>query len=107
ADPEFADAAGFPKPILHGLCTYGMACYAVLKTLCDYDHTKIKAFDARFSSPVYPGETIVTDMWVDGTTASYRCRVKERDIGLPGGHEHDRIPFAVGVLDDPPVRALA
>lgn len=80
ADPEFADAAGFPKPILHGLCTYGTACYAVLKTVCQYDHTKIKAFDARFSSPVYPGETIVTDMWVDGTTVSYRCRVKERDI---------------------------
>lgn len=80
ADPEFADAAGFPKPILHGLCTYGTACYAVLKTVCAYDHTKIKAFDARFSSPVYPGETIITDMWVDGATVSYRCRLKERDI---------------------------
>lgn len=80
ADPEFADAAGFPKPILHGLCTYGVACFSVLKTLCDYDHTKIKSFDARFSSPVYPGETVITDMWVDGNVVSYRCRLKERDV---------------------------
>ena len=79
ADPDFADAAGFPKPILHGLCTYGVACRAVLQTICDYDHTKIKTFDARFSSPVFPGETIITDMWVDGTVVSYRCRLKERE----------------------------
>ena len=79
ADPEFADAAGFPRPILHGLCTYGVACRAVLKTLCDYDHTKIAGFDARFSAPVFPGETVVTEMWVDGKTVSYRCRLKERD----------------------------
>jgi acyl dehydratase len=80
ADPGFADAAGFPKPILHGLCTYGVACRAVLQTICDYDHTKITGFDARFSSPVFPGETVVTDMWVDGNIVSYRCRLKERDV---------------------------
>ena len=80
SDPDFADAAGFPKPILHGLCTYGFACRAVLQTICDYDHTKLKSFDARFSSPVFPGETIITDMWVDGNVVSYRCRLKERDV---------------------------
>ena len=80
SDPAFADAAGFPKPILHGLCTYGIACRAVLQTICDYDHTRIKSFDARFSSPVFPGETLVTDMWVDGNVVSYRCRLKERDV---------------------------
>ena len=52
----------------------------MLQTICDYDHTKLKSFDARFSSPVFPGETIITDMWVDGNVVSYRCRLKERDV---------------------------
>ncbi|MBI1181654.1 MAG: 3-alpha,7-alpha,12-alpha-trihydroxy-5-beta-cholest-24-enoyl-CoA hydratase [Alphaproteobacteria bacterium] len=78
-DPDVATAAGFPRPILHGLCTYGVACRAVLQTLCDYDHTRIAGFDARFSSPVFPGETVITDMWVDGDVVSYRCRLKERE----------------------------
>jgi len=80
ADPNFAKIAGFPKPILHGLCTYGTTCRAVLKTMCDYDHTKIKSFDARFSSPVFPGETIITDMWKDGAIISFRARLAERDV---------------------------
>lgn len=79
ADPAFAKAAGFPRPILHGLCTYGTACRAVLKAAADYDHTKIKAFDVRFSAPVFPGETIITDMWKDGDVLSFQCRLKERD----------------------------
>ncbi len=79
-DPDVAAAAGFPKPILHGLCTYGVSCRAVLQTICGYDHTKITAFDARFSSPVYPGETVIVDMWVDGNLVSYRSRLKERDV---------------------------
>ena len=79
ADPATARRAGFDVPILHGLCTYGTACRAVLKTACDYDHTKITGFDARFSSPVFPGETIVTDMWKDGNVLSFQCRLKERD----------------------------
>lgn len=79
ADPAFAKAAGFPRPILHGLCTYGTACRAVLKTACEYDHTKIKGFDVRFSAPVFPGETIITDMWKDGNVLSFQCRLKERD----------------------------
>jgi len=80
ADPKFAAAAGFPRPILHGLCTYGTACRAVLKTACSYDHTKIKGFDVRFSAPVFPGETIITDMWKDGNILSFECRLKERDV---------------------------
>lgn len=79
ADPELAKRVGFPVPILHGLCTYGTACLAILKTLCDYDHTAIQSFDARFSAPVYPGETIVTDMWRDGNIVSFQCRLAERD----------------------------
>ncbi|HEY1961686.1 MAG TPA: MaoC/PaaZ C-terminal domain-containing protein [Rhizomicrobium sp.] len=79
-DPNVAKMAGFPRPILHGLCTYGTACRSVLSTICDYDPAKILGFDVRFSAPVFPGETIVTEMWVDGPIASFRSRVKERDV---------------------------
>ena len=80
ADPSVASSVGFDRPILHGLCTYGIACHAILKTICDYDHTLISALDARFSSPVLPGDTITTDMWQDGNVVSFQCRAKERNI---------------------------
>jgi acyl dehydratase len=79
ADPTRAKEAGFERPILHGMCTYGVACHAILKTICDYDYTLIEAFEARFSAPVMPGDTITTDMWQDGNIVSFRCTVKERD----------------------------
>ena len=79
ADPARAKEAGFERPILHGMCTYGVACHAILKTICDYDYTLIEAFEARFSAPVMPGDTITTDMWQDGNIVSFRCTVKERD----------------------------
>ncbi|MCE9524404.1 MAG: MaoC family dehydratase N-terminal domain-containing protein [Alphaproteobacteria bacterium] len=80
SDPKIAKMAGFPRPILHGLCSYGTACRAVLKTMCNYDHTMITGFDVRFSSPVFPGETLVTEMWKDGHIVSFRSKVKERDV---------------------------
>jgi acyl dehydratase len=80
ADPDFATAAGFPAPILHGLCTYGTCCRAVLGSVADYDHTAITGFDVRFSSPVFPGETILVDTWKDGNIVSFRARLKERDV---------------------------
>jgi len=80
ADPELAKKVGFNVPILHGLCGYAIACRAVLATVCDYDPDRIAEFDVRFSSPVYPGEKITTEMWVDGNVVSFRCRVEERDI---------------------------
>ena len=79
ADPERARQAGFRAPILHGLCTYGLCCRAVLAAVCHYDHTRIVGFDVRFSAPVYPGEKIVVDLWVDGPVVSFRARVPERD----------------------------
>jgi acyl dehydratase len=79
ADPELARRVGFKAPILHGLCTYGTACRAVLQTVAAYDHSKIAGFDVRFSAPVYPGESIATDMWIDSRTVSFRCRVPERE----------------------------
>jgi len=79
-DPNFAKMAGFPRPILHGLCTYGTACRAIISTVCNYDPTKITGFDVRFSAPVFPGETVVTEMWQDGNVVSFRCKLKERDV---------------------------
>jgi acyl dehydratase len=80
SSPAAAALAGFRQPILHGLCTYGIACRAVIANVCEYDHTRIGRFDARFSSPVFPGESIATDIWMDGDTVSFRCRVPERDV---------------------------
>jgi len=79
ADPELARRVGFPVPILHGLCTYGIACRAILKRAASYDERRIRALDVRFSKPVYPGETIATELWLDGDTVSFRCRVLQRD----------------------------
>jgi acyl dehydratase len=80
ADPAVAAAAGFKQPILHGLCTYGVAGHAILKTLCGYDPTRLRRLDVRFSSPVYPGETIRTEIWNEGPgRAGFRSRVVERD----------------------------
>jgi acyl dehydratase len=79
ADPAQARTAGFERPILHGLCTFGIACRAVLQTICEYDYTLIEEFDARFSAPVLPGDTITTDMWQDGNVVSFICSVKDRD----------------------------
>lgn len=79
ADPAAARAVGFDRPILHGLCTFGVACKAVLQTICDYDYTLVREFDARFSTPVLPGDTITTDMWQEGNVVSFVCSVKERE----------------------------
>ena len=80
AEPEPAAALGFERPIMHGLCTFGVACRAVQKTVCDYDIALIEQFYARFSSPVLPGVTITTDMWQDGNEVSFTCSVRDRDV---------------------------
>ncbi|HZP79913.1 MAG TPA: MaoC/PaaZ C-terminal domain-containing protein [Pseudolabrys sp.] len=79
-DPEIARAAGFPRPILHGLATFGAAGHALLKTQCDYDPSRLTTIAGRFSAPVFPGETIRTEMWRDGNVVSFRARVVERDV---------------------------
>lgn len=85
ADPGTARKAGFDRPILHGRCTHGIACHAILKTVCDYDFTLIKGFDVRFSSPVYPGDIVTTEMWQDGNIISFRCKVHERGAVVING----------------------
>ncbi|KAB2915485.1 MAG: 3-alpha,7-alpha,12-alpha-trihydroxy-5-beta-cholest-24-enoyl-CoA hydratase [Hyphomicrobiaceae bacterium] len=80
ADPKAAAAGGFKMPILHGLCTYGVAGRALIKACCGGDPTRLKGLHVRFSSPVYPGETIRTEMWAQGDRVSFRARVVERDV---------------------------
>ena len=80
SDPEFAKRAGFPRPILHGLCTYGLTCRAVLQAITDYDPDQILSHQVRFSSPVFPGETITVDLWRDGKAISFEAKVKDRGV---------------------------
>ena len=65
SDPEFAAAAGFPRPILHGLCTYGVACKALVDTLLEGDVSRVHSYGARFAGVVFPGETLRASIWKD------------------------------------------
>jgi acyl dehydratase len=80
ADPAYAKKAGYKMPILHGRCTFSVAGHALLKSCCGYDPAGLKSMEGRFSSPVYPGEVIRTEMWVDGTTVAFRSTVPERKV---------------------------
>jgi acyl dehydratase len=79
-DPAVAKAAGFPKPILHGLATFGVAGHALLKSVCGYDSSRLLSIAGRFSAPVFPGETIRTELWRDDAVVSFRAKVVERDV---------------------------
>ena len=78
-DPASAKEAGFPRPILQGLCTYGIAGHAILETCCDYQPDRLASLHVRLSAPVYPGETVRTEIWQDGNTVSFRSLVPERE----------------------------
>jgi acyl dehydratase len=78
ADPQAARAAGFERPILHGMCAYGMAARAVLATFCDYDASRLAAIALRFSAPVFPGDTLDFSFWRDGDGLRFRAVVAER-----------------------------
>jgi acyl dehydratase len=70
--------AGFDRPILHGLCSFGISCRAVLECYADFDPACIASHQARFASPVYPGETLTIDLWRDGDAVSFQARVEAR-----------------------------
>jgi len=78
ADPSFAAVGGFDRPILHGLCTFGIACKAVVDTALEGDVTKVARYQVRFSGVVFPGETIETSMWKEGDKIVVRATAKER-----------------------------
>lgn len=80
ASPEVARSAGFDAPILHGLCTLGIAGHAVLKSCLDYEAQRFHSIQLRFSAPVYPGETIRTEMWLERNNISFRAISVERNI---------------------------
>ncbi|GBE67288.1 dehydrogenase [Mycobacterium sp. MFM001] len=63
SDPEFAAAAGFPKPILHGLCTFGITCKAIVDACLDSDVSRVASYGARFAGVVFPGETLRAQLW--------------------------------------------
>lgn len=84
-DPAVAARAGFAKPILHGLATYGNACRGILAGFCGHDASRMKSIRARLTSPVYPGETLVLDCWGLGTEeVAFRASVKERGVQVLG-----------------------
>lgn len=80
-DPAVANQAGFERPILHGLCSYGVAGRALIKSCCAGDPHRLRRLDVRFSAPVFPGETLVTEIWREAPgRAAFRVKVKERDV---------------------------
>lgn len=86
ADPAVAAAAGFEAPILHGLATYGIAGAAILQQLCGSDPARFSAFDARFTAPVIPGDTLRIDIWREQGGAAVRATALERDrVALDNG----------------------
>lgn len=78
SDPNSARRSGFPRPILHGLCTYGITCRAILQGITDFDPEPILSHQARFSAPVFPGETLSVDLWRDGKDISFEARIEAR-----------------------------
>ncbi|WP_051953875.1 MaoC family dehydratase [Xenophilus azovorans] len=80
-DPAVARQAGYGRPIFHGLGSFGIAGHALMAALCDYDPARVRTLAARFSAPVFPGETLTIDIWRDAQPgrATFAARVKARD----------------------------
>jgi len=74
SDPVFANRAGFDRPILHGMCTYGYTARILLHEACDSQVNRFKAMSGRFASPVYPGDSVTVEGWADGATVYFRTR---------------------------------
>ena len=79
SNPEVAREAGFDRPILHGLCSFGMAGFAIVADWCDYDPARLASLSMRFSAPLYPGETLVIESYRESDEIHFQARLKERD----------------------------
>lgn len=85
SDPSFAKLAGFDRPILHGLCTYGHTGRALLHALCGSDPDRFVSMEGRFSKPVMPGDALTVKMWVDGNEAFFQTFTQDGSVVLDGG----------------------
>jgi acyl dehydratase len=85
SDPEFAKRAGFDRPILHGLCTYGFTGRALLHALCGGDPARFRGMEGRFSKPVMPGDALTVSMWVDGEQAIFQTRTQDGSVVIDQG----------------------
>ncbi|OPG12688.1 MaoC/PaaZ C-terminal domain-containing protein [Microbispora sp. GKU 823] len=87
SDPAFAARAGFPRPILHGLCTYGITGRALLHAVAGSDPARFAAMSGRFSKPVYPGEALTVSIWTsdDGATALFRTAKEDGTVVIDRG----------------------
>lgn len=93
ADPDVATQAGFPKPILHGLATYGVVCRALLADFCGNDPARLRSIRTRMSSPVFPGETIRVECWRKPEGVAFRARILARDVTVLS-HGHADLSFS-------------
>ncbi|HET6811472.1 MAG TPA: MaoC/PaaZ C-terminal domain-containing protein [Acidimicrobiales bacterium] len=85
SDPTFAAMAGFDRPILHGLCTYGFTGRALLHALCGSDPARFGSMEGRFSKPTYPGDELTVSMWRDGDGALFRTETQRGEVVIDGG----------------------
>ncbi|HEY9394620.1 MAG TPA: MaoC family dehydratase, partial [Nocardioides sp.] len=86
SDPRFAARGGFERPILHGLCTYGVTGRALIRTISGGDGDAMASMAGRFSSPVLPGETLQVAMWrVDEVTTAFRTRKEDGTVVIDRG----------------------
>jgi acyl dehydratase len=90
SDPAFAARAGFPRPILHGLCTYGVTGRLLLHSLCGSDPARFRSMRARFSRPVLPGARLTVSMWVDGTCAKFQTTDDDGQVVI----DHGEVEFS-------------
>jgi acyl dehydratase len=82
ADPDFAKMGGFDKPIIHGLCSYGIVCKAIVDKVLGGDVTKVARYQARFAGVGFPGETYLTSFWKEGDKILIQAKSKERDAAI-------------------------